>query len=101
MLGNSFATGMYNRKTLGKVYSCYFLETILQRFWYYMGAHSLGTQMEGLHKLAAVAKRKLFVSYENWQRGRQMVLSHFFYVFISHSANEGIYMDSMQKSGQK
>ena len=25
----------------------------------------------------------------------------FVYVFISHSANEGIYMDSMQKSGQR
>ena len=46
-----------------------------------MGAHSLGTQMEGLHKLAAVAKKKLFVSYENWQRGRQMVSSQFFLCF--------------------
>ena len=25
----------------------------------------------------------------------------FVYVFVSHSVNKGIYMDSMQKSGQK
>ena len=52
---------MYKRKTLGKVYNSYFLETILQRFLYYMAAHNLDTQIEGLHKLVPVTKRKLFV----------------------------------------
>ena len=60
------STGMYNRKILGKVHQSYFPETILQRYWYYMGAHNLGSQIEGLHKLEPVTKRKLFVGYENW-----------------------------------
>ena len=63
--GKQFFTGMYNGKTLGKVYNCFFPETILQRFWYYMSAHNLGTQTEGLHKLVPVTKGKLFASYQN------------------------------------
>ena len=44
----------------------YFPETILQQFWYYMGAHNLGTQIKGLDKLVPVTKGKLFLSYGNW-----------------------------------
>ena len=54
--------------TEGKVYNCYF-----SRYYStanYMGAHNLGTQIKDLHKLVPVTKGKLFVSYENWSRGR-------------------------------
>ena len=68
ILANSFpqACTTLGRKTLGKVYNCYFPETILKQFWYYMVAYNLGTQIEGLQKLVPVIKRKLLVSYENW-----------------------------------
>ena len=66
MLVNSFPQACKTEKTLGKVYNCYFSETILQQFWYYMGAHNLGTQIEGLHKLVPETKGKLFLSYGNW-----------------------------------
>ena len=62
-----------------------------------MVAHNLRTQIKGLHKLVTATKGKLFVSYENWYRGRQMFLSQVCLFFISHSANKGISMDNMQK----
>ena len=57
---------MYNRKTLGNASNWYTPVTILQQFSAnYKGAHILGTQVKGLHKLVPVAKLKLSVSYKN------------------------------------
>ena len=58
--GKKISAGINNRKPLAKVYNCYFSDTILQLFCYHMGAHNLVTQIEALHKLVPVAKRKLF-----------------------------------------
>ena len=97
MLINSFPQVCTTEKHQGRFIIAIFPDTILQQIWYYMGAHNLGTQIKDLHKLVPVTKGKLFVSYENGSRGRQM----FVYVFISHSVNKRISMDSMQKIGQK
>ena len=45
-----------SRKILGQVYNCYFLEIILQQFWYYMG-----TQIKDLHKSVPVTKKESYL----------------------------------------
>ena len=55
-----------------------------------MDAHILATQIKSLCKLVSVIKEKWFHGYKNCYRGRR-------YVFILHSANKRISMDSMQK----
>ena len=59
------------------------------------------TQIEGLHKLVPVTKENYFSVLKIDREEDKSFYFRFVYVFVSLSVNKGIYMDSMQKSGQK
>ena len=63
--GKQFSTGIYKRKTLGKVIVIFqgLLQSNFDIILLIMVAHNLGTQIKGLYKLVPVTKGKLFVSY--------------------------------------